>query len=110
MRPILTPEDGMKKLHLALLIFAFSGLLQSAIQVAPARGLRVEILFSPELSSAPLDGRMFLFISRDLVAGQRGGGAAGAGGAPLTTEPRFQVSDQVNTQQMFAVDVDVLKA
>ncbi len=102
----------MSKFNVSLLILMFSGLLQSSAQVPAARGLKVEISFSSALSSTPMDGRMFLFISKDIAGGQRGGGAAAgtAGGRGAgTTEPRFQVSDQIGTQQMFAVDVDGLK-
>ena len=56
---------------------------------AQASRLRFEISFPAERSSAPLDGRLLLFISAD-----------------TTEEPRFQVSDGPGTQQVFGVDVD----
>ncbi|MCJ7680618.1 MAG: hypothetical protein MUP70_07835, partial [Candidatus Aminicenantes bacterium] len=55
-------------------------------------GARFEILFSNEVSAEPLDGRMLLFISRD--PGQ---------------EPRFQVGDGPDSQQVFGIDVDGLR-
>ena len=57
-------------------------------QNAPAR-LRFEVTFPAVRSRTPLDGRLLLFISTDTAA-----------------EPRFQVSDAPNTQQVFGVDVD----
>src|SRR5687767_4601574 len=50
---------------------------------------RFEITFPASRSSTPLDGRLLLFISTDTSA-----------------EPRFQVSDAPNTQQVFGIDVD----
>jgi hypothetical protein len=50
---------------------------------------RFEITFPASRSSMPLDGRLLLFISTDTSA-----------------EPRFQVSDAPNTQQVFGIDVD----
>ncbi|MBU4253365.1 MAG: hypothetical protein KJ727_02045 [Acidobacteria bacterium] len=55
-------------------------------------GVRFEILFSNDVSAEPLDGRMLLFISRD--PGQ---------------EPRFQVGDGPDSQQVFGIDVDGLR-
>ncbi|MGH9325600.1 MAG: alpha/beta hydrolase-fold protein [Terriglobia bacterium] len=52
-------------------------------------GLHFEISFSPEMSTKALDGRVYLLLSRD---GSR--------------EPRFQISPEVGTQQMFGVDVN----
>ncbi|HEU5184928.1 MAG TPA: hypothetical protein VFU01_10195 [Gemmatimonadaceae bacterium] len=57
-------------------------------QNAQAR-LRFEVTFPAERSRTPLDGRLLLFISTDTAG-----------------EPRFQVSDAPNTQQVFGVDVD----
>ena len=58
---------------------------------AAAGRLRVSISFPSTLSDKPLDGRMLLLISTD--AGQ---------------EPRFQISDNDRTQQVFGIDVDGL--
>jgi len=49
---------------------------------------RVEVTLAPGLSAAPLNGRMDLFLSTDPAR-----------------EPRFQISDQVDTQQMFGLNV-----
>ena len=64
-------------------------LLPAAPVQAQASRPRFEISFPAERSSAPLDGRLLLFISAD-----------------TTEEPRFQVSDGPGTQQVFGVDVD----
>ena len=55
--------------------------------------LRFEVTFPAERSRTPLDGRLLLFVSTD-----------------TTGEPRFQVSDAPNTQQVFGVDVDGWRA
>ncbi|HEU4997112.1 MAG TPA: hypothetical protein VFT29_19985 [Gemmatimonadaceae bacterium] len=54
-----------------------------------ATGLRFEVTFPSQRSSAPLDGRLLVMISTDSSA-----------------EPRFQISDAPGTQQVFGVDVD----
>lgn len=73
---------------LALLLFTRT----VEMKTEPASSLRFSILF-PETSSAePLDGRMLLLVSND---GAR--------------EPRFQINEDLNTQQVFGVDVDGLK-
>jgi hypothetical protein len=54
--------------------------------------LRFGLSFPAERSAAALDGRMLLMISAD-----------------GSNEPRFQVSDSLNTQLIFGVDVDGLK-
>jgi hypothetical protein len=64
-------------------------LLPAAPVQAQASRLRFELSFPAERSSAPLDGRLLLFISAD-----------------TTEEPRFQVSDAPGTQQVFGVDVE----
>lgn len=50
------------------------------------------ISFSPQRSEVPLDGRLLLMISND-----------------DSREPRFQISDNPNTQLIFGIDVDGLK-
>ncbi|HEX4947283.1 MAG TPA: alpha/beta hydrolase-fold protein [Blastocatellia bacterium] len=50
------------------------------------------ISFSEQHSKTPLDGRMLLLISTDPAQ-----------------EPRFQINDGLNTQQIFGVNVDGLK-
>ena len=75
---------------------AFLVLAAASLLVAPhARSqsrtspVRFEVTFPAERSRTPLDGRLLLFVSTD-----------------TTDEPRFQVSDAPNTQQVFGVDVD----
>jgi hypothetical protein len=63
---------------------------------APAKGpaLRFEISFTRELSAQPLDGRIYLLVSKD-----------------GSQEPRYQIARYggLNTQQIFGVDVDGLR-
>ncbi len=54
--------------------------------------LRFGISFPKERSAQPLDGRVLLMISAD-----------------STAEPRFQISDDADTQLIFGVNVDGLK-
>ena len=54
-----------------------------------ASNLRFAITFPASRSTAPLDGRLLLFVSTD-----------------TSSEPRFQVSDAPSTQQVFGVNVD----
>lgn len=57
--------------------------------VTEAQGPRITVTFSAARSSAPIDGRVLVYITPD-----------------TTTEPRFQVSDAVTTGQVTGVDVD----
>ena len=54
--------------------------------------LRFAVSFLETSSKAPLDGRVLLLISADNAK-----------------EPRFQISEDLNTQQVFGIDVDGLK-
>jgi hypothetical protein len=58
----------------------------------PASSLRFAISFPEASSREPLDGRMLLLVSKD-----------------STKEPRFQINEDLNTQQVFGVDVAGLK-
>ena len=62
--------------------------------LAPERtpSLRFEVSFPASLSAEPIDGRLLLIISDNDKA-----------------EPRFQVSDGVDTQQIFGVDVEGMR-
>jgi hypothetical protein len=104
----------MKKLTLSLLTITCAALFTASGQNRPAVPLRVEISYSSSVNPGPLDGRVFFYISKDITAGGRGGGGGGAaaapGRAPQTAEPRNQISDGMNSQQFFGVDVDGLKA
>jgi hypothetical protein len=62
-------------------------------QDASGARLRFSISFPQERSRTPLDGRMLLMVSKD-----------------GTAEPRFQISDDADTQQLFGINVDGLKA
>lgn len=55
-------------------------------------GLRFAISFPEASSKEPLDGRMLLLVSTDDAR-----------------EPRFQISEDLNTQQVFGIDVEGLK-
>ncbi|MGI8732284.1 MAG: alpha/beta hydrolase-fold protein [Pyrinomonadaceae bacterium] len=59
---------------------------------SPAAKLRFAVWFPVERSTNPLDGRLLLLIS-----------------ANNAREPRFQISEDLNTQQVFGVDVEGLK-
>ena len=54
--------------------------------------LRFAISFPETSSKEPLDGRMLLLISTN-----------------NSREPRFQISEDLTTQQVFGIDVDGLK-
>ena len=61
---------------------------------SPAEAFRFEISFSRDVGTQPLDGRVYLLVSKD---GKQ--------------EPRFQISRYggIATQQIFGVDVDGLR-
>lgn len=84
------------RVHLFSLLAILVGFLLIP-QVAELRtiqtgGLRFAISFPEASSKEPLDGRMLLLVSTD---GAR--------------EPRFQISEDLNTQQVFGIDVEGLK-
>jgi hypothetical protein len=70
---------------LAALPFAFTAAAQTGLPPAPV----VDVVFPRERSSAALDGRLLLLVSVD-----------------STKEPRFQISDDPPTQQVFGTDVE----
>ena len=67
------------------LLFAAHGRAESQ----QASGVRFAVTFPADRSAQPLDGRLLVLISTD-----------------TTDEPRFQISDAPNTQQVFGIDVD----
>jgi hypothetical protein len=71
--------------------FLFMSACQTGEKTAPTK-LRFAVSFAEKESQEPLDGRILLMISTD-----------------DSREPRFQISDSVNTQQIFGIDVDGLK-
>ena len=70
-------------------LFALFLLAATPIFAAPPSPLIFEISFAKEVSAAPVDGRILLIISKD-----------------STREPRFTITEEVDSQQMFGVDVD----
>lgn len=67
--------------------------LPADLAVAGAdQSLRIGVSFPGKLSHTPLDGRILLMISKD-----------------DSKEPRFQINDGPNCQQIFGIDVDGLK-
>src|SRR5438874_11537794 len=74
-----------RALKTLLLVFAFA----STVTAATKAPLGFEISFPKEMSAAPLDGHILLLISND-----------------PKEEPRFQIGGNIDSQQMFGVDVD----
>jgi hypothetical protein len=62
------------------------------LKTEPASGLSFSISFPETSSREPIDGRILLLVSTD-----------------NSKEPRFQISEDLNTQQVFGVDIDGLK-
>jgi hypothetical protein len=56
-------------------------------------GLRIAVRLAPGLVNQPLDGRLLLMLSTDAKA-----------------EPRFQIGNAPDTQQIFGIDVEGLRA
>lgn len=66
----------------------------SSVQPSSSQqGLRFSVTFPAERSAKPLDGRLLVMISTD-----------------STSEPRFQITDDLRSQQVFGVDADGWKA
>ncbi len=84
-------SKGVRTLGLMILLFAGSLLVaQNAGHKSQPR-LRFEVSFPQQVGDKPLDGRVYVMLSSDDKA-----------------EPRFQISDEPDTQQFFGVDVDGL--
>lgn len=62
------------------------------LENAPQTNLRFAVSFPSDRSNSPLDGRMLLLISKN-----------------NDREPRFQINEDLNTQQVFGIDVEGLK-
>lgn len=78
---------------LSLILLAPLLIPQTAeVKTHPAPNLRFAISFPEAGSSAPLDGRVLLLVSTD-----------------NSKEPRFQINEDLNTQQVFGMDVDGMK-
>lgn len=78
----------MRTQHLLLVASMVAGADVVVSQPRPS-SLRFAVTFPASRSTAPLDGRLLVYVSTDTSA-----------------EPRFQVSDAPNTQQVFGIDVD----
>ena len=76
----------MKKLLLLVLLFV-------PMFTVNAQSRRFEIAYPATASKEPLDGRLLLLISTN-----------------KDEEPRFQISEDLTTQQVFGIDVDAWKA
>src|SRR5580704_10741349 len=80
----------MLTLAVSVSLLATSAVSQSKLQASDAK-LRFEISFPDQRSSTPLDGRVYIMLSTD-----------------DKKEPRYEISDDPDTQQFFAVDIDSL--
>ncbi len=76
---------------LAPTLFSGKGEMKTEPAAGPS-GLSFAISFPEASSRQPLDGRLLLLVSKD-----------------GSKEPRFQINEDLNTQQVFGVDVDGLK-
>lgn len=83
-------RQGFRHWILCILVFVLV-LPAFAQSFTTNSGLRFEISFPLKMSSRALDGRVYLLVSKD---GNR--------------EPRFQIVDGPDTQQIFGLDVDGL--
>jgi hypothetical protein len=89
----MTLKPAVRLLLLSLTILAPILLPEKvAMKNNPVTNLRVAVSFPETSSRAPLDGRMLLLISTDSAK-----------------EPRFQINEDLNTQQVFGIDVDGLQ-
>ncbi|HET6960136.1 MAG TPA: alpha/beta hydrolase-fold protein [Vicinamibacterales bacterium] len=84
---------GIRRIVIALALAVVAAAIGAcASRLSADARLRVALSFPASISSTPLDGRMLLLLSTD--GGQ---------------EPRFQITDNDRTQQVFGVDVDGLQ-
>jgi hypothetical protein len=83
----------LRRLSLLSLILLATTLFseKGEMKTEPA-SLRFAISFPEASSREPLDGRLLLLVSKD-----------------NSKEPRFQINEDLNTQQVFGVDVDGLR-
>ncbi|MEP6741738.1 MAG: hypothetical protein ABJB61_04500 [bacterium] len=79
-------------LSLTTLLIALSFAPVVELETHPTTSLRFAISFPATGSRDALDGRMLLLVSKDNAK-----------------EPRFQITEDLNTQQVFGVDVNGLK-
>lgn len=85
----------MRKIfHFTFAALAFVSLFVAMKATAQnTNSARFEVSFSASLDKGPIDGRLLLLISTSTDG-----------------EPRFQINEDLNTQQVFGVDVDGWKA
>src|SRR6476661_315933 len=81
----LSGETMSRASNVLLLVLIFA----TTVTAATKAPLTFEITYTKEMSTAPLDGHILLLISNDPKA-----------------EPRFQIGGNIDSQQMFGVDVD----
>ena len=75
-----------------LMILFWTPVVGQRQSLTPTRRVRAAISFTRDVSSTPVDGRVFLLISKD-----------------NEREPRFEIEeDETKSQQIFGVDVDNL--
>ncbi|HVA63357.1 MAG TPA: alpha/beta hydrolase-fold protein [Terriglobales bacterium] len=82
----------MKKIRMLLL-----GLMLPAAVWAQTR---VEVTYPASLSAKPLNGRVFFYVARPEPAGTAAGRVRRG-----PAEPRFEIGDQIGSQQFFGTDV-----
>src|SRR5215470_2877219 len=76
-----------------ILLIMFAVLSFPSSSNAQSKNMRFDITFPATASNDALDGRLLLLISTN-----------------NTEEPRFQISEDLTTQQVFGVDIDGWKA
>src|SRR5882672_12009078 len=87
------PVTATKICSFVILVLAISiNTRTTEMKTKPAPSLRFSISFPEASSREPIDGRVLLLVSTD-----------------KTKEPRFQINEDLSTQQVFGVDVDGLK-
>lgn len=74
----------------ALICLSFSA--KARLENEPQANLRFAVSFPNERSATALDGRLLLLVSKN-----------------DEREPRFQINEDLNTQQVFGIDVDGMK-
>ena len=83
---------NIQRLLVLTLLFTATALLTPIAQLQSTASLRFAISFPEASSKDALDGRMLLLISKN-----------------NTREPRFQINEDLGTQQVFGVNVDNLR-
>src|SRR5688572_9365065 len=88
----MTTKTRARLFLLSLLLLVQLHLSPAQSQTNLATSLRFAVTFPASSSSAPLDGRILLLVSTD-----------------NSKEPRFQINEDLNTHQVFGVDVEGFK-